>query len=254
MVVGANGRLHRFKFTQEDSDNHPGMRVLDHIGVYDQIRAQGFAHDYGSLVNIKGEPIGKLVLGSEELYGFPAVRLFRNSLRQVLLEEASRQGIEIRYGMRAVKVSNETDDSVSLVFENGEPVRADLVIGADGMNSCIREYISPGQTPKYTGQTVVIGFAKKSSIRGNEEVDSTKMILGTGGSFAMMPADGISGQIMFFSTVETHDRTKEEWHEFNRVKQGLKDFLRDPFSKEPWPDVVRGLVSDTPAETFFCWP
>jgi hypothetical protein len=69
-----------------------------------------------------------------------------------------------------------------------------------------------------------------------------------------MPADGISDQIMFFSTIETHDRTKEEWHQFNMDKQGLKVFLKDPFSNEPWPEIVRALVTDTSAETFFCWP
>ena len=231
-----------------------GIRVLDHLGVYDQVRAQGYVHEYGSLVNIQGDAVGKLVLGSEELYGYPAVRVFRNLLRQVLLAEASRHGIEILYDVRCVRVSNEDSDSASLVFQDGTSVRADLVIGADGMNSSIREYVAPGTVPRFTGQAAVIGFAKKASVRGNEEIDSTKMILSTEGSFAMMPADGASDQTMFFSTIETHDRTKEEWDQFNKDKQGLKALLKDPFAKEKWPDVVRGLVTDTPADTFFCWP
>jgi 2-polyprenyl-6-methoxyphenol hydroxylase-like FAD-dependent oxidoreductase len=230
------------------------MRVLDHLGVSDQVHAQGFLHDFGSFVNIKGNPIGKLVLGSQELYGYPAVRLYRNSLRQVLLAEASRQGIEIRYGMRCIKVSTETDGSASLVFENGESVRADLVVGTDGMNSPVREYIAPGEIPRFTGQVAVIGFAEKSSVRSAKEVDTTTMILSAEGSFATMPADGISDKIMFFSTIETHDRTKEEWLDFNMDKQGLKDFLQDPFASERWPETVRGLVTETPANTFFCWP
>jgi hypothetical protein len=56
---------------------------------------------------------------------------------------------------------------------------------------------------------------------------------------------------MFFSTIETHDRTKEEWHKFTMDKQGLMDLLQDPFSNENWPAIVRGLVKDTPAEEFF---
>ena len=201
-----------------------GIRVLNHLGVYDQVRAQGFIHEYGSFANVKGDPIGKLVLGSEELYDFPAVRIFRNSLRQVLLEEASRQGFDVRYDMRAAKVSNETKDSVSLVFQDGTSVTADLVVGTDGMNSPVREYVAPGEVPKFTGQVAVIGFAKKTSLRGNEEIDSTKMIVSAEGSFAMMPADGASDQIMFFSTIEIHDRTKEEWHKFNRTSRVSKIF------------------------------
>ena len=101
-------------------------------------------------------------------------------------------------------------DSVTVVFENGELVTMDLVVGTDSMNSCVREYVAPGKVPKFTGQVAVIGFAKKSSLKGMEEVDSTKMILGTEGSFAIMPADGTQNEIMFFTTIETRDRTKEE--------------------------------------------
>ena len=122
------------------------------------------------------------------------------------------------------------------------------------MNSCVREYVAPGKVPKFTGQVALIGFAKKSSLKGMEEVDSTKMILGTESSFAIMPADGTQNEIVFFSGIETRNRTKEEWHEFNMNKQGLEDLLQDPFSNENWPDLVRRLVKDTPVDTFFCWP
>jgi 2-polyprenyl-6-methoxyphenol hydroxylase-like FAD-dependent oxidoreductase len=54
--------------------------------------------------------------------------------------------------MRFVKVVNETNDSASLVFENGESVEADLVIGTDGMNSCMREYVAPVKSPSITAK------------------------------------------------------------------------------------------------------
>jgi hypothetical protein len=31
---------------------------------------------------------------------------------------------------------------------------------------------------------------------------------------------------------------------------GSKDFLKDPFANEKWPSIMRGLVTDTPADTF----
>jgi hypothetical protein len=98
-----------------------GIRVLDHLEFYGKVRAQGFIHEYGSFVNIKGDLIGKLVLRSEKLCNYPAVRIFRNSLRQVLLEEASSQGIDIRYDMRAVKVQTKQKIQLLLCFKMGHP-------------------------------------------------------------------------------------------------------------------------------------
>jgi 2-polyprenyl-6-methoxyphenol hydroxylase-like FAD-dependent oxidoreductase len=103
-------------------------------------------------------------------------------------------------------------------------MRADLVVGTDGMHSPVREHVAPGEVRKFTGQVAVVGFTKKTSVRENEEIVSTKMILSAEGSFAMMPVDGASDQIMFFSTIETQDRTKEEWRKFNMNKQGLRIF------------------------------
>jgi 2-polyprenyl-6-methoxyphenol hydroxylase-like FAD-dependent oxidoreductase len=263
MVVAANGLCSNLNHPSGRAQSHvlknksnktAGIRVLDHLGVFEQVQALGFVHEYGTLVNIKGDPIGKLVLGSKERYDYPAVRLYRNSLRQVLLAEASRQGIEIRYDMRCIKVHNETNDSVTVKFANGELITADLVIGTDGMNSQVREYIAPNVDPAFTGQAAVIAFAEKSELRDLEKIHDTKMILGTEGSFAIMPADGAGDEIMFFSTIETHERTKEEWQEFNTNKRALKDVLQNPFSNENWPHIVRFLIKETPAETFFCWP
>ena len=228
--------------------------MLDHLGIYKQIRAQSFVHEYASLINLEGDPIGKIVLGSEELYGYPALRLHRNSLRRVLLAEADRLGIEIRYGMRCIRVQNESIESVSISFENGKQISADLVVGTDGTNSCVRDYVDPRKAPKFTGQIAIIAFAKTASLRPIEEIRDARMFLGTEGSFAIIPAGGTGEEVMFFSTIETHDRTKEEWQAVNMDKQGLKDYLRNPFSNENWPEIVRTLVKDTPAETFFCWP
>jgi 2-polyprenyl-6-methoxyphenol hydroxylase-like FAD-dependent oxidoreductase len=79
--------------------------------------------------------------------------------------------------MRCVKIQNVRSVSVELLFENGDLITADLVAGTDGMNSCVRDYIVPERMPKFTSQVSVIGFAKKSSSNGLEEIDSTEMTL-----------------------------------------------------------------------------
>ncbi|MFZ6744408.1 FAD-dependent oxidoreductase [Undibacterium sp. JH2W] len=49
-----------------------------------------------------------------------------------------------------------TDDSVEIVFENGDKFTADLLVAADGANSKVRPYIT-SLKPEYSGVTVLEG-------------------------------------------------------------------------------------------------
>lgn len=79
------------------------------------------------------------------------------------------------------------------------------------------------------------------------------MILGTTGSFAMMPT-GSSDDFMFFATLEVEDRSSAQWRAFEANKEALATMLRERFDTEAYPDVVRRLVTETPLEGYTCWP
>lgn len=66
-----------------------------------------------------------------------------SSIESRLRREALADGkIDIQYNTRVAEV-NQNDDAAWVVTEHGEIVRADMVIGADGHRSLVREYISP---------------------------------------------------------------------------------------------------------------
>ena len=46
---------------------------------------------------------------------------------------------------------DETRDAIRLVFENGAAADVDIVIGADGVNSKVREYLLGSEPPRYSG-------------------------------------------------------------------------------------------------------
>jgi 2-polyprenyl-6-methoxyphenol hydroxylase-like FAD-dependent oxidoreductase len=54
-------------------------------------------------------------------------------LRDILLKEAKKRGIPIQFDARCASVDSETAGSASVVFEDGISVKADLVIGTDGI-------------------------------------------------------------------------------------------------------------------------
>jgi hypothetical protein len=66
--------------------SHPNsLRILDRLGVLSTIKARGFSHTQFHIVKKDGSVIGKMVMGSEERYGYPAMRAYRDKLRSALL-------------------------------------------------------------------------------------------------------------------------------------------------------------------------
>ena len=65
----------------------------------------------------------------------------RWDIHEVLLEDAEKRGIEVRYGAK-VKALQESEDGVVVQWsENGEDKesKVDLVVGADGIWSVVRQ-------------------------------------------------------------------------------------------------------------------
>jgi 2-polyprenyl-6-methoxyphenol hydroxylase-like FAD-dependent oxidoreductase len=65
------------------------------------------------------------------------------------------------YNLRNIE---QTADSVTAMFENGERVTGDLLVGADGFRSVVRNLLAPKIQPIYAGYVVWRGLAEESDI------------------------------------------------------------------------------------------
>jgi 2-polyprenyl-6-methoxyphenol hydroxylase-like FAD-dependent oxidoreductase len=60
------------------------------------------------------------------------------------------------------------EGKISATFKNGELRTADLLLGADGLNSRVREYVSPATRPEYAGYVAYRGLIPEEVLTAEE--------------------------------------------------------------------------------------
>lgn len=125
-----------------------GLQALDAIGLGDLVRPLGMAMTGIVMQDWKGKRLGEF--GNPP--GVPPMQFFyRADLYRVLYEEAGRRGIRIEHG-KMLTGAVETANGVTARFADGTEAEGDILIGADGIRSTVRELIDPGApAPEYAG-------------------------------------------------------------------------------------------------------
>ena len=131
------------------------MKVLDRLGLrarLDPLAVRPKAFEFRRFND--GELLHRLPLGEqhEQRHGAPYFQLHRHDLHDAL--RAAVRALDAQalvLGARATAL-HERDDGVTVSFEQGTPWQADLVIGADGIKSMVRQHTIGADSPVFTGQ------------------------------------------------------------------------------------------------------
>lgn len=115
--------------------------VLDFLDLMPTVQAAGVEVERSQALN----RVGRIVADRQLEGAYRQLALPRQTLIQILADEAMRNDIEIVTSSRAVKA----EGNGSLHFEDGTKVTADLVVGADGFHSAVRDSLN------LTGRKVV---------------------------------------------------------------------------------------------------
>lgn len=134
-----------------------GMRALAQLDATDAVTAVGFPLTSLRLLDSAGTELAQAPLGEVAEPGLRYRRLRRGELNAALQQEAAGRGIPVRHGVRLTDVT-EAPDGVTAHFADGTTADADLLIGADGLDSTVRGILTPGVRPCYSGQRVYYGY------------------------------------------------------------------------------------------------
>jgi 2-polyprenyl-6-methoxyphenol hydroxylase-like FAD-dependent oxidoreductase len=135
-----------------------GMRVLGHLDLASAIEQRGVLMRRMQLEDEYGTVLMRMAIGRRRLP--PAVMVARSALLQGLLREAGAAGVALRYGARLTAIQ-QTASGARVVLADGSTLRADLIVGADGLHSSVRSVIFPNvPAPRPTGFSTIGGIAE----------------------------------------------------------------------------------------------
>ena len=164
-----------------------------------------------------------LGMESVERYGSPYITIHRGDLHGVIAQALSqaRPGA-IHLNRKCVGLS-QTSGYVELRFESGEPVRAKIVIGADGVHSVVRESLFGAAKPEFCGIIAWRGVVPMERVPATISRTIGTNWVGPGGHVVHYPLR--AGKLLnFVGMGERTDWTVEGWNVRGTTEEVLNDF------------------------------
>jgi 2-polyprenyl-6-methoxyphenol hydroxylase-like FAD-dependent oxidoreductase len=196
-----------------------GEKVIAHAGVIERIRWQ---HRSGKSLNQTRLPTKAV----------PAVALHRADLQNVLLQALPGNSIHLGHDFTGCQHEH---DAIRINFTSQTPVHCDVVIGADGLHSQLRDQLVGDKAPSYRGYMVWRGIAGRAP-KGLDRATAIE-IHGRGQRFGIGPVG--NGRVGWWASAN-------EKHPGRRAAATEKETLLKLFGD--WGAPVCELISATPTE------
>ncbi len=191
-------------------------RLLHRLGLADHLRKHAVAPQAIQMSRWNdGATIMRTPLGAEceQLYGAPYYTVHRADLHTGLLELLP-PGV-VRLGERCVRI-DERADEVELVLDSGRRHTADVVVGADGIHSVVRDQLVADQ-PRFSGQTIYRGLVPAERVPFLLTEPAVRLWLGPDQHCVAYPVSRAT-MVSFGATTPAQDWRTESWSASGRVE------------------------------------
>jgi 2-polyprenyl-6-methoxyphenol hydroxylase-like FAD-dependent oxidoreductase len=197
----------------------PTLRTFRQLGILESFFEHGSIHN-GVIVRM---PNGVQVaeIPTPRVAGFDVAGgggIMRPVLAQILVEATRSSGTKVRLGCSFSSLEEDAE-GVNVVLTNGEQERYDLVVGADGLNSKVRDAVFPdAPKPRYCGQGVW-----RAVVPRPPEIKNVEMWLGPKGKPGVNPVSKTEMYLFINETRATNDHIDPATF-VDHVKALLADF------------------------------
>ncbi|WP_417506565.1 FAD-dependent monooxygenase [Marinomonas gallaica] len=201
------------------------MKVLREFGIKDRLESHAFTpqkaciRDYHSGRYYLEAPLGKHI---EQRYGAPYWHIHRADLHKELVQACYSAGVEIELDHKVLGY-REDHKNATVLLENSTE-HADIVIGADGIHSKMRELMLGVQAPIFTGQVAWRGTVPAAAIKGAMIEPNATVWAGPNKHLVTYYLRG-GEWVNFIAVEERAEWRSESWREAGDVEELRSKFI-----------------------------
>jgi salicylate hydroxylase len=165
---------------------------------------------------------------AEKLYGAPQLTIHRADIIAALAEAFPIANIQFS---KRLKTVTESDQGVTLLFEDGTQDTVDLVVGADGIHSRVRTALFGEEYPRFTGVVSFRAVVPTERVKDVPEIEAFTKWWGPNPQSQIVTFPLNSGKDTFiFATTGQDSWTEESWTspgDVNELRGFYKEFHAD---------------------------
>jgi 2-polyprenyl-6-methoxyphenol hydroxylase-like FAD-dependent oxidoreductase len=134
------------------------IKILEWLGIKDDIKLQGVKLDKMEITNSKLIPIVKIKIDViQDKSGIETIAIHRGKLQNILYKAVSMSG-KVRLN-KSYKNHSVESGSITIQFQDSQE-KADLLLGADGIHSSVRQVLFPRSSLRNSRQVCWRGISK----------------------------------------------------------------------------------------------
>jgi 2-polyprenyl-6-methoxyphenol hydroxylase-like FAD-dependent oxidoreductase len=230
------------------------LKVLDALGVYQEIRGKGYNFELLEMQKPDGEFIETYEFGGQDKYGYQANRVYRYELIDAILAKLKAEGVSVVFGRKYSRIVEETDDHVVWESTDGQQSTASWLVGADGIHSTVRKYLYPDLTPKFTGMAGITAGVSAEGVThlGQKITQPLTIISADKGAFVIAPQKVDGSEFLIGKQKTMGELSREEWDRFLGDRDQLIAFLKQ--DADVFGPVAVSSTANVRAEKMNVWP
>ncbi len=226
-------------------------RVLFDVGLEDALRAVS-CHPQGGQMRAwrTGRVLAETSLGdsAERAFGFPYLHIHRADLIGVLAQaETANEGIDLRTNSKVTGFAQDGEGVVLKVLRQGaeETHRADVLVGADGIRSVVRDGLFGPESPAFTGNLAWRALVPAGRLPQGMIRPMATVWWGPGKHFVHYYVR--RGELVnCVCVVEKAGWQIESWHERGEYEELKADFAG-------WHADIQSLIDNAEGDSLFKW-